>query len=262
MKSIITLITFLFTCTVFAKDINVHISSKTLNAKTSFSINDALSDTTVFEHTFKNNKHNAFSLQVKYKKLSKSRSYPRNLDITLKDSQGKKIGYLFFATNGVEALSELGEFGFISKHNDELIDVRFSLTRTNKGALSTRQLESERFIQDTLIPKVGFQMIRPVILPKVSEKKRSETFQLDHHPLAINYTAVDLPDGLLEFQHNLYETSNTSTSLISRVYFRANNLKTLRSVMYAGKYFSNEFGPIKLIFYPAMGQTHPPINNQ
>ncbi|TMP54701.1 hypothetical protein CWB96_18710 [Pseudoalteromonas citrea] len=253
---------FLFSSTAFSKDLNVHISSKTINLKKTFSVNDTLSDIPVFLHTFHNDKGSTFSLTVNYKELPQNRSYPKNLDITLTDSQGQKIGYLFLATNGIKALSELGEFGFISNHNNELIDVRFSLTRTNKGSLSTRQLESERFIQDTLIPKVGFQMIRPVILPKVSEKKRSETFQLDHHPLAINYTAVDLPDGLLEFQHNLYETSNTSTSLISRIYFRANNLKTLRLVMYAGKYFSNEFGPIKLIFYPAMGQTHPPINNQ
>ncbi len=114
-------------------------------------------------------------------------------------------------------------------------------------------------MQDTLVSKFNFQMIRPVVLPNTMPGVRSQTYSLDSHPYAVNYTIKNIDNGLVQFQHNLYQLKNDREEhLLERIYFNADSLDTLRKAMYAGKYFSENDGAFKLVFYPAMGQTTPP----
>ena len=114
-------------------------------------------------------------------------------------------------------------------------------------------------MQDTLVSKFNFQMIRPVVLPNTMPGVRSQTYSLDSHPYAVNYTIKNIDNGLVQFQHNLYQLKNDREEhLLERIYFNADSLDTLREAMYAGKYFSENDGAFKLVFYPAMGQTTPP----
>lgn len=199
----------------------------------------------------------SYKLAVNYKSLPSNRSYPGNLDITLIDVQGNKLGYLFFAINDLSFLQRVGEFGFKVGKGSAQVDVQFIFEQIERGQLAVSQLLNERLFQDTLVPKFGFQMIRPVILPQVSATKLSQTYALDKHPFAVNYTLVNKPNRLVEFQHNLYSTAGNQASLIAQFYFQVSSLEVLRELMYAGKFFDPDAGDIKLVFYPAMGQTEP-----
>jgi len=198
-----------------------------------------------------------YNFDLKYKKLPDNRSYPTNLDITLKDADGNKLGYLFFANNGVQFLKKMGVFGLIVDIDGKPVDISFTFDKETKGSLNVDDLGEERFVQDTLVPKHKFQMIRPVVLPMVEPGTRSVTYNLDDHPYSVNYTLQNIDNGLVQFQHNLYQKTNGDDHLLERIYFNANSLETLREAMYAGKYFHKEDGTFKLVFYPAMGQTEP-----
>jgi hypothetical protein len=100
-------------------------------------------------------------------------------------------------------------------------------------------------------------MIRPVILPKINEDTRSQTYSLDNHPYAVNYTLKNIHNGLVQFQHNLYSDNNGGKKLLERFYFNAQDLDTLRESMYAIKYFNQNAGTFKLVYYSAMGQLTP-----
>ena len=128
---------------------------------------------------------------MQYKKLPSNRSYPTNLDITIKGNDGKKLGYLFLANNGVSALKELGVFGLMVNINGQIVDFRFTF-QNNFGHFDISTLSEERLIQDTLVPKFGFQMIRPIIAPKVDKNTRSQTYSLDAHPYSVNYTLKNI----------------------------------------------------------------------
>lgn len=199
-----------------------------------------------------------YNFDLKYKKLPNNRSYPTNLDITFKDSKGNKLGYLFFANNGVKFLKQMGVFGLIVDVAGEPVDIKFTFDQNKKGNFNIDDLGDERFVQDTLVSKFNFQMIRPVVLPNTMPGVRSQTYSLDSHPYAVNYTIKNIDNGLVQFQHNLYQLKNGKEHLLKRIYFNADSLDTLREAMYAGKYFSENDGAFKLVFYPAMGQTTPP----
>lgn len=220
-------------------------------------LSDVGEDKTAINFDFKNKQGKPYSFDLKYKKLASNRSYPTNLDITLKDGEGNKLGYLFFAINNVAFLKQMGVFGLIVNVDGIPVDVKFEFDARKKGELRVKDLEDERFVQDTLIPKAGFQMIRPVLIPMDGEGKRSKTYKLDNHPFNVNYTLQDLDSGLVEFQYNLNATDGGKEQLLERVYFQADSLKTLREGMFAGKYFHKEMGTFKLVFYPTMGQTQP-----
>ncbi len=207
-----------------------------------------------FDFYDKNNQRYNFDLQ--YKKLPSNRSYPTNLDVTIKDNKGKKLGYLFLANNGVSALKDLGVFGLMVNINGKVVDFRFTF-QSNFGHFNIDALAEERLIQDTLIPKFSFQMIRPIIAPKVDKNTRSQTYSLDNHPYAVNYTLKNINNGLVQFQHNLYQLKEGKEALLERIYFNASSLSVLREAMYASKYFHPQDGTFKLVFYPAMGQTEP-----
>lgn len=142
----------------------------------------------------------------------------------------------------------------------DIVDFKFIFDKNQSGRFGVDALADERLIQDTLVPKFGFQMIRPIITPLVDKNTRSQTYSLDSHPYAVNYTFKNMDKGLVQFQHNLYQKNDDSTQLLERVYFNANNLKNLREVMYASKYFHPQDGVFKLVFYPALGQVTPPVN--
>ena len=206
---------------------------------------------------FKNKNGVFYEFDLKYKKLPSNRSYPGNLDITIKNAKGEKLGYLFFANNGIAFLKQMGEFGLIIDINGYPTDVKFTFDKSKKGNLYVKDLANERLIQDTLVPKYGFQMIRPVIAPLIQPGLRSQTYQLDHHPYAVNYTLKDVKNGQVQFQYNLLKTKDSQQKLLERIYFNWEKIETLREGMFAGKYFDKEAGTFKLVFYPAMGQTQP-----
>lgn len=208
-----------------------------------------------FDFADKNGKK--YSFDLKYSNLADNRSYPTNLDITVKDASGTKLGYLFFAINDVTFLQQMGNFGLIFDIDGQPMDVSFTFAKGKKGSLTVADLENERFVQDTLVSKFGFQMIRPVIVPMSGDGVRSVTYSLDHHSYSVNYTIKNMENGVVQFQHNLYATDTGAEHLLERIYFSADSLETLRESMYAGKYFDKKNGTFKLVFYPAMGQTEP-----
>ncbi len=199
-----------------------------------------------------------YSLHVKHKNLPDNRSYPGNLDITLKNAAGRKLGYLFFANNGIAALQRVGTLGFIVAVDGKPMDVKLRFGDKNSGNLHVAELGDERLISDTLVAKFGFQMIRPMLLPETQKGVRSQTYSLDTHPYAMNYTLRDLRDGIVQFQYNLYARDDDDTALLARIYYNADSLANLREGMFAGKYFDPKNGAFKLVYYPAMGQTAPP----
>jgi len=198
-----------------------------------------------------------YQLDMKYKALPANRSYPSNLDVTLRDADGNKLGYLFFAINNVAFLKQMGEFGLIVDVEGKPVDIKFTFDADNSGNLRVADLAEERLVQDTIVPKFNFQMIRPVVLPETDPGIRSQSYALDAHPYEVNYTLKDLDKGVVQFQFNLLGTKGGQQQLLERVYFNADSRATLREGMFAGKYFDPEAGTFKLVFYPAMGQTSP-----
>ncbi len=213
-----------------------------------------------FQFTDKAGKTYAFDL--KYKALPGNRSFPGNLDITLKDGAGNKLGYLFFAINGVDFLKRMGIFGMVVDVEGRPVDIRFDACPARKsgataGGLKLSGLGNERLVLDVLVPKFDFQMIRPMIVPNAGPGLRSQSYSLDNHPYEVNYTLKDIGGGQVEFQSNLSRKAVGGPHLMQRVYFHAASLDTLREAMYASKFFDAQDGTFKLVYYPAMRQTTP-----
>ena len=247
-----------------AKDLpfTLDISGKNINLKKELVISEATEDKTNINFNFKDKLGADYNFDLKYKKLPDNRSYPSNLDITLKDGKGQKLGYIFWANNGTESLKKLGTIGMIVDINGEPMDLKFTFDADDKGNFSVKGLDDERYVSDTLIPKKGFQMIRPMLLPIVSDGVRQQAYDLDAHPFEIDLTLKDIDNGLVQLQYNLYKKDGDKDHLLKRTYFNADSIETLRDGMFAGKYFDKEYGTIKLVFYPTMGQTTPPSLTQ
>lgn len=250
----------LFLSTSSAQDLpfNLNISGKNFDVKKELIMSEVSEGKTKINFNFKDKLGSDYNFDLKYKKLPTNRSYPSNLDITVKDGSGNKLGYIFWATNGTEALKRLGTIGMIVDVNGEPMDIKFTFDKNDKGKFSVKDLDNERYISDTLIPKKGFQMIRPMLIPKISDDIRRQAYDLDNHPFKINYTLKNIDNGLVQFQYNLYRKNETKEHLLERIYFNADSIETLREGMFAGKYFDKEYGTFKLVFYPTMGQTTPP----
>jgi len=236
---------------------DLHIQGQDLAVHKSLELSDVGEGKTKINFAFADKQGSNYSFDLKYSKLADNRSYPTNLDITVKDGSGNKLGYLFYAINNVAFLQKMGSFGLVIDVNGSPMDFKFTFDEKKKGTLKLADLENERFVQDTLVSKFGFQMIRPVIVPMDGEGVRSVTYALDHHPYSVNYAIKDMGMGRVQFQHNLYATADGKEHLLERIYFTADSLETLRESMYAGKYFDKNDGSFKLVFYPAMGQTEP-----
>lgn len=236
---------------------DLSISGKNFQVEKKLEIQDIAAGNSELVMDFSDRSGQKYKLEIKYKQLPANRSYPSNLDITVYDSHGNKLGYLFWANNGIEGLQKIGTFGLMFDVDGEPVDVQFRFDAKREGSLSVAALDDERFVQDTLIPKLGFQMIRPVVLPRVSAEMRSITYALDNHPYAVNYTALNKQQGIVEFQFNLLDTAGDTNRLLERIYFTADSIEALREGMFAGKYFDKNAGTIKLVFYPTLGQTSP-----
>ena len=237
---------------------DLSITGKQFDLNKSLSISEAKEDKTKINFDFTNKTGKKYNFDLKYKVLPANRSYPTNLDVTIKDADGNKLGYIFWANNGTAALKRLGTIGMIVDVDGEPMDVKFTFGKDDKGSLRVKDLDGERYVSDTLIPKKGFQMIRPMLVPLVSKGVRKQSYDLDAHPFTIDYTLKDIDNGLVQFQYNLYKKDGDKTHLLERVYFNADSLETLRDGMFAGKYFDKDYGTFKLVFYPTMGQTAPP----
>ncbi len=236
---------------------DISIKGNGIDVLKQFELSDVGGNKTKIDFGFTNTSGKKFSFDLKYKELPDNRSYPANLDITLRDSEGNKLGYLFFAINKVAFLKQMGVFGLIVNIDGSPVDIKFTFDGNKKGNLNISSLREERFIQDTLAPKFNFQMIRPIVVPQTGNGVLSKTYSLDSHPYAVNYTIKNMDNGLVQFQHNLYQLKKGKEHLLERVYFNADSIETMREAMYAGKYFSKDDGVFKLVFYPAMGQTEP-----
>ncbi|MBA5248355.1 MAG: hypothetical protein FE834_02290 [Gammaproteobacteria bacterium] len=257
IKTFILLIFTLPTLTIaMVAPFQLDISGNGFDTKKQLKLGDVGEQHNTINFDFYDNNKQRYNFDLQYKKLPSNRSYPTNLDITIKGNDGKKLGYLFLANNGVSALKELGVFGLMVNINGQIVDFRFTF-QNNIGHFDISTLSEERLIQDTLVPKFGFQMIRPIIAPKVDKNTRSQTYSLDAHPYSVNYTLKNINNGLVQFQHNLYQLKAGKENLLERVYFNASSLTVLREAMYASKYFHPQDGTFKLVFYPAMGQTEP-----
>jgi len=237
---------------------DLYIKGEGFDVQKNLELSDVGEGKTKIQFDLENKAGKKFQFDLNYKKLPSNRSYPTNLDINFKDADGKKLGYLFFANNGVQFLKKMGLFGLVVNVDGQLVDIQFVFDKNKKGQLKVADLGKERFVQDTLVPKFNFQMIRPVILPEIKTGLRSQTYHLDKHPYAVNYSLKDMDNGGVQFQHNLYQITDGKQDLLERIYFNADSLDTLREAMYAGKYFHQDAGAFKLVFYPAMGQTEPP----
>lgn len=246
--------------TVLAKDFpfTLSMTGENFDIKKELIISEATGDKTKINFNFENKEGTNFNFDLKYKVLPSNRSYPSNLDITIKDASGNKLGYIFWANNGTDSLKKLGTIGMIIDVNGKPLDVKFTFDKNDKGNLSVEDLKGERYVSDTLIPKKGFQMIRPMLVPLVSTDVRRQSYDLDAHPFKIDYTLKNLEKGLVQFQYNLYRKDGRKSHLLARIYYNAGSIETLRDGMFAGKYFDKEYGTFKLVFYPSMGQTTPP----
>ncbi len=258
------IITLLLSCTAQAKDLpfKLTITGPTVDHTSKLSLGDVGKGKNKNHVSFKDKAGKAYTLDMNYKALPSNRSYPTNLDITLKDGKGNKLGYLFFAINNVAFLKKMGVFGLVVDVEGKPFDIQFTFDENKKGNFSIIGLENERLISDTLIPKKGFQMIRPMMLKKrtsgeLNHSELSQSYALDAHPYEINYTLRNIPNGLVEFQYNLNKKDGDKTHLLEQVYYHADSLETLREGMFAGKYFDKDYGTFKLVYYPAMGQTAP-----
>ncbi len=260
MKNTLLGLLFIFAFTPAIADtvpFELSITGAGISVNKLFKLSDVGEGENAINFSFKSKTGVKYIFDLNYKKLPSNRSYPTNLDVTLKDAEGNKLGYLFFASNGVQYFKEMGVFGFIVDVLGEPVDIKFIFEKNKQGNLNVDNLGEERFFQDTLVSKFNFQMIRPVILPQIQEGIRSQTYSLDSHPYTINYTLKNVGKGLVQFQHNLYQLMGGKEHLLKRIYFEADSLETLREAMYAGKYFHKNDGVFKLVFYPAMGQTEP-----
>ncbi len=245
--------------TLFAElPFNLSITGKHFDLSKNLTISEADKDKTKINFDFTSKMGKKFNFDLKYKVLPANRSYPTNLDVTIKDAKGNKLGYIFWANNGTVALKRLGTIGMIVDVDGEPMDVKFTFDKDDKGALRVKDLKGERYVSDTLIPKKGFQMIHPMLVPLVSDGIRKQAYDLDAHPFSIDYTLKDIDNGLVQFQYNLYKKEGDKTHLLERIYFNADSIETLRDGMFAGKYFDKDYGTFKLVFYPTMGQTAPP----
>ena len=239
----------------FASCASTHHTALKISGSSSHNVE--ISDKNKYKLNFKDSEKRDFKLSIGYKKLPSNRSFPNNIDLLITDSRGEKLSYLFFALNDLKFLSQVGEWGIVTRINGKLANFKFSDSTPLTRNLSLASLDNERFIQDTLMPQKNFQMIRPVIMEQVNSSQSSKGFDLDRHPYYVEYKAIQKEDGIVEFQHNLYRKIKNKQELINRIYFHSGSLKTIRLAMYAGKYFSSKDGPIKLVFYPALGQTEP-----
>lgn len=233
------------------------ISGAGIDHQSKLELSDLGEGKTIHKLDFKDSAGTAYGLDINYKELPANRSYPSNLDITLRDGNGNKLGYLFFAINNVAFLKRMGEFGLIVDVNGQPVNIDFIFDSDKTGQLRVAALADERLVQDTLVPKFGFQMIRPVVLPETSPGLRSQSYALDNHPYEVNYTLKDMDNGGVQFQFNLSTTQDNQARLLERIWFNADSLGTLREGMFAGKYFDADAGTFKLVFYPAQGQTQP-----
>lgn len=260
MKNILfTIPLFLFNTYVIADTLpfELTISGAGISINKSLELSDVGEGKTAINFSFEANTGKKYTFDLNYKKLPNNRSYPTNLDVTLKDGEGNKLGYLFFANNDIQYLKKMSVFGLIVDVSGEPVDIKFTFEKNKEGSLNISDLDKERFVQDTLVSKFNFQMIRPVILPQIAEGIRSQTYLLDNHPYSVNYTLKNVEAGVVEFQHNLYQLNEGKEHLLERIYFHADSVETLREAMYAGKYFHKNDGVFKLVFYPAMGQIEP-----
>ncbi len=260
MKTILLgILLFLFSSITIADILpfNLSITGAGININKSLELSDVGEGKTEINFDFADKSGKKYTFDLNYKKLPDNRSYPTNMNITLKDAKGNKLGYLFFALNNVTYLKKMGTFGLVVDVSGAPVDIKFIFDEKKEGNFSVDSLSEERFIQDTLVAKFNFQMIRPVILPLIEPGVRSKTYSLDAHPYAINYTLKNTDNGLVQFEHNLYQLIKGKEHLLEKIYFQADSLETLREAMFAGKYFHKEDGVFKLVFYPAMGQTEP-----
>ncbi len=198
-----------------------------------------------------------YNFELNYKPLPSNRSYPANLDINFSQG-GNKKGYLFWALNDLRALKRFGVIGFMVEVDGEMVDVKMDFGSNVAPTLKAASLGAEALMSDTLIPKKGFQMIRPMLLPVTAPDARGQSFALDSHPFEMNYSLIDLPEGGVQFQYNLSRKTEGGPKLAARFYYNAATLEILREGMFAGKFFDAEYGTIKLVYYPTQGQTLPP----
>ncbi|MCF6208865.1 MAG: hypothetical protein L3J61_05725, partial [Ghiorsea sp.] len=90
----------------------LHIQGSAFDTQERLALSDIGEGKTHIKVNFNSKGGDAYVLDMQYKKLAANRSYPTHLDITVKNAQGHKLGYLFFALNRLAFLKQIGVFGF------------------------------------------------------------------------------------------------------------------------------------------------------
>ena len=258
-KFLLLMIFSTFSSSVLAAvDLTLRIRGKHFNVERGVRLGDPGSPTALVEFDFLSKTKSSYHFRFEHKALPSSRSYPRNLDITISDGKGEKLGYLFFALNDLSFLEKIGRFDLKVETSEGLANFEFLVAERPRGTLDFSVLEHERFVQDTLLETKSFQMIRPVIPAVSAPGLRRTEYPLDHFPYSVEYLARDIGSKRIEFEHNLYKMrAGEEKTLALAVYFQANSLAELREVMFAARVFGLSDGPAKIVFYPTMGQLEP-----
>lgn len=255
MKSILTVVTLFLSLVCKAEiPIKLSIQGKYFNVEKKITLGDPGTKNSTHKISFLNTNNEKYTLYLDYKNLPNTRSFPTNIDLTIKKGK-RKLGYLFFALNSLDYLKKIGSFGIKFLDQGEVVDIHLFTENRSIGSISFNKLNFERFFQDTLLPLKNFQMIRPVIVPIVAKNVRSKEFNLDNHPYSVEYKILNKGSGIVEFQHNFYHGKYRYKKMLFQVYFTASSIKNLREAMFAAKVFGFKDAPAKLVFYPALGQT-------
>jgi len=85
------------------------ITGKNFDVRESLELSGVGEGKTRIGRDFKDKFGKPFRFDLNYKALPENRSYPANLDITVSDGSGEKLGYLFFANNGVQLYAPLAD---------------------------------------------------------------------------------------------------------------------------------------------------------
>lgn len=91
----------------------LEIKSDGTDIKKNLELSDAGEDKTKINFDFALN-GKKYNFDLRSVKLADNRSYPQNLDVNIKDKDGNRLGYIFYAFNSVSFLQKMGEFGLYS----------------------------------------------------------------------------------------------------------------------------------------------------
>jgi len=246
------LLLFALNTYVFADTVSfeLNISGADIAISKSLQLSDVGEGKTEINFSFEASTGKKYTFDLNYKSLLLIPPLQAKLKVFLKDGEGNVLGSLFFTNNDVHHLKRIGVFGFVVDVLGKPVDIEFSFQKNNKGNLDVSSLGDERFIQDVRVEEWNFGMLYSGILPETGEGVRSQTNLLVDHPYSINYALTNIGEGLVQFQHTLYQLTDGNEHLLEKIYFQANSLAILRGIMYGARYVHENNVVFDMVFHP------------